>query len=112
MENSIFTNLSMPEVKQLIREALKDYFSSNPISIETKDSEPKIVDLPGLIKARPIVGTMSTIYKKVASGQIPHSKRGKKLYFNLEEIDKWLLANKVQTIDEMEAGFLNGLKNR
>ena len=70
----------------------------------------KVVDLNGLVAARPIVGSKSTIYKKVHQGLIPHSKRGKKLYFNLEEIDTWLLEAKVKTTAEMVAETENYLQ--
>tara|TARA_B100001093_G_scaffold476101_1_gene502193 strand:+ start:13954 stop:14214 length:261 start_codon:yes stop_codon:yes gene_type:complete len=32
-----------------------------------------------------------TIYKYTRNSQIPHSKRGKKLFFDREAIDSWLL---------------------
>ena len=32
-----------------------------------------------------------TIYKYTRNSQIPHSKRGKKLFFDREAIDAWLL---------------------
>lgn len=63
----------------------------------------KIVDLDGLIKARPMIGSKSTIYKKVSAGQIPHSKSGKRLIFDLNVIDQWLLSNQIKTTDEIEA---------
>ena len=57
-----------------------------------------IVDLDGLLEQRSFIGSKSTIYKYVHRGQIPCSKRGKKLYFDLREIDKWLLANRKETV--------------
>lgn len=32
----------------------------------------------------------STVYTKVSSKQIPYSKIGKKLYFDSEELEKWI----------------------
>ena len=58
--------------------------------------EPKIVTLEKLIELRPVLGSKSTIYKKTHSGTIPHSKRGKKLLFNLERVDEWLMENQVE----------------
>lgn len=34
----------------------------------------------------------STVYKLTAAGEIPHSKRGKRLYFDRDAIDLWLLS--------------------
>jgi len=44
----------------------------------------------------------SLIYKLTSSREIPHSKRGKRLYFNKSEIDEWLLKGKIKTIDEIQ----------
>ncbi len=51
-----------------------------------------------------------TVYRKTASGEIPHSKRGKRLYFDKNEIDEWLMANKVspeRMEDKTEQYFSN-----
>src|SRR5687767_11009450 len=42
----------------------------------------------------------SYLYKLTSTSQIPHSKpNGKHIYFDKEEIDSWLLRNKIQTAD-------------
>ena len=94
--------MTVEQTKEILRAELKRYFSENPIIVKQIAHEPKIVDLDRLLELRPIVGAKSTIYKKASAGTIPHSKRGKKLYFQLEEIDAWLLADKVKTVDEIE----------
>lgn len=51
-----------------------------------------------------------TVYRKTASGEIPHSKRGKRLYFDKKEIDDWLMSNKVspeRMEDKTEQYFSN-----
>lgn len=35
----------------------------------------------------------STVYTKVSSKEIPFTKIGKKLYFDSEELEKWILNN-------------------
>lgn len=62
----------------------------------------RIVDLDGLLKARPYIGSKGTVYKKVSKGLIPHSKNGKRLIFDLQVIDEWLLANRTKTAAEIE----------
>lgn len=42
-------------------------------------------------------------YKLTSKGLIPHSKRGKRIYFDQAELDEWLLANRVSTVDELQA---------
>lgn len=55
----------------------------------------------------------SHIYKLTSSHTIPHSKRGKRLYFDKETINTWVLENKIWTQDDIEkqaADYL--IKNR
>jgi len=55
----------------------------------------------------------SHIYKKTSSREIPHYKRGKKLYFSKQEIDKWILKNRIETtkeIDQISKDYI--LKNK
>ena len=41
------------------------------------------------------------LYQLTSRRIIPHYKRGNKLYFNRNEIERWLTATKVQTIEEI-----------
>ena len=95
MSNTTINLLTEEQARQLIREELASFFQQNEIAARQETDEQKVVDLTGLLEARPFIGSRSTIYKKAYQGLIPHSKRGKKLYFDLKEIDAWLLANKV-----------------
>ena len=40
----------------------------------------------------------SYMYKLTSGKSIPHSKRGKKVFFDKDELDKWLSRNKVTDI--------------
>jgi len=40
MENLVFTQLSIQEVRQLLQQELENYFSDNPIKIEKIEPEP------------------------------------------------------------------------
>ena len=42
------------------------------------------------------------IYKLTGSNNIPHSKRGNRLYFEQKTINNWVLENKVLTQKEIE----------
>lgn len=62
----------------------------------------------------------SHLYKLTSASLIPHYKpRGKMLYFDREELEKWLLQNRVATTDEIEErataytakGIKGGVKN-
>lgn len=46
----------------------------------------------------------SYLYKLTSSQQIPFYKpNGKKLYFKREELDSWMLQNRIQTTGEIQA---------
>ncbi|MBK5214894.1 MAG: helix-turn-helix domain-containing protein [Flavobacteriaceae bacterium] len=47
--------------------------------------------------------SQSHLYKLTSTGSIPHYKpNGKKLYFNREELDQWLMRNRNTTQEEIE----------
>ena len=54
--------------------------------------------------------SQSHLYKLTSNGSIPHYKpNGKKLYFNRQELDNWLLRNRSNSIDEIEQEAANYL---
>ena len=60
--------------------------------------------------AREFLGfSASHLYKLTSQNLIPHSKRGKKLFFQKEELKSWLLENKVNTIEQIEEEAINNL---
>lgn len=109
--------LTDQQARQLIQQELANFFSSTNITREKNKESPnaRVVDLDGLIKARPFIGSRSTIYKKVSRGEIPHSKSGKRLIFDLNIIDEWLLSNSIKTNleNEKKTGYsLRGRKRK
>lgn len=100
MENVALNFLTDQQARELFRQELEKFFSENTIKKKEEKPENQVVDLDGLLAARPYIGSRSTLYKKISKGLIPHSKQGKKLYFDLKVIDAWLLENKVNTTTE------------
>lgn len=41
-------------------------------------------------------------YKLTSNRKIPHSKRGKRIYFEKSELDNWLISNKVKDINAIQ----------
>jgi excisionase family DNA binding protein len=42
-----------------------------------------------------------TVYKLTSAQKVPHSKRGKRLYFDKEKVDTWLLEHQVGQISDI-----------
>ena len=54
--------------------------------------------------------SQSHLYKLTSTGAIPHYKpNGKKIYFNREELDNWLLRNRIDSQNEIEQQAANFL---
>ncbi|WP_417237057.1 helix-turn-helix domain-containing protein [Bizionia paragorgiae] len=83
-------------------------------NIGTKESNiiiSKIMDIEQLSNYLGL--SKSHIYKLTSSHTIPHSKRGKRLYFDKEVINTWVLENKIWTQDDIEKQATDYLiKNR
>ena len=87
------------------------------ISVESKiDYKPKTTGITEIMTLKQLSDysslSKSLIYKLTSSREIPHSKRGKRLYFSKLEIDEWLLKQKIKTIDEIQNEVDNYLVRR
>ena len=97
MENLVFTQLSIPEVQQLFRKELENFFAEKILNQKADADE-----IGGIELAVEITGKAKlTIYSLCAGNLIPHSKRGKKLYFYRAELLAWLKAGKRKTHSEL-----------
>jgi len=79
---------------------------------ENAIQKPEIDDILNVEEAMDFLGfRKSTIYTKVNRGEIPHMKRGKRLYFSVTELKKYLRDGKRMTndeVNEMAKKYLNG----
>jgi excisionase family DNA binding protein len=99
MQNLVFTQLSIPEVRQLFREELKTFFAENQINQTQSDAD----EIGGVELAMQVTGKAKpTIYDLVHKRQIPHSKRGKHLYFSKRELLEWISSGKRKTASEIK----------
>ena len=64
---------------------------------DTPNTPVKVMDMQMLCQYVPTL-KRSTVYDLTAAGKIPHSKHGKRLYFDKNAIDQWLLENQRGTI--------------
>lgn len=78
---------------------------------ETNCSTTKFMDIEQLSNYLGL--SKSHIYKLTSNHTIPHSKRGKRLYFDKETINSWVLENKIWTQEDIEKQVADYLiKNR
>jgi len=107
-ENIILTQLSTEDIRQLLREELTSYFQ-----LQTSDKQQTsstILSIDEVCEYAKI--SKSHCYKLTSQNLIPHSKKGKRLYFNKEEIDNWLLSNPVKTAQQIEQDSNDYLKSK
>ena len=95
--------VATPELLRLIlREELELFRQFNPLQALPQHEAGKTIfnldqfcEYTGLSK--------QSAYKLTGKGLVPHSKRGKRLYFDKAEIDAWLLQNRVGNVSETES---------
>lgn len=102
MENLVFTQLSIPEVKQLFRQELESYFTvNNPFKQPASQDTDQWFNLSELCDYLPDKPAKATIYGYVSANTIPCHKGPKKLRFLKSEIDAWIKTGRNKTVSEM-----------
>lgn len=100
------------EIRAVVRDELSAYFSLHQFQPNTETDEIGGIDLAVEItgKAKP------TIYGLVHKRLIPHSKRGKRLYFSRKNLTEWIISGQRKTQSEIaldaEKFSSNNLKNK
>jgi len=99
MENLVFTQLSIPEIRQLFRQELEAYFSAIQLN-----EQPEADQLLTIQQAGELLNlSVPTLYGLVSRSEIPVSKRGKRLYFSKQELLLWVKEGRKKTKGEIEA---------
>jgi predicted DNA-binding transcriptional regulator AlpA len=90
-----FTEIQPEEIKELIREELATFFANRqPQKTDATETD----EIGGLDLAVAVTGyARATIYTLASRRLIPHSKRGKKLFFSRRELVEWIQAGKRRT---------------
>ena len=101
MENLVFTQLSVPEIRLLFRQELETYFSTKESNNNQPEPE-RWLNLADLCEYLPEKPVKDTVYGWVHKRLIPFNKKGKKLYFLKSEVDAWLKTGRKKTIAETE----------
>ena len=98
MENLIFTQLTVPEVRAMLRTELEACFSTR-----TTAPQPEADQLFTIQQAADFLTlSVPTLYNLVSRKEIPYMKKGKRLYFSKEELTSWLKSGRKQTMAEIQ----------
>lgn len=91
MENLVFTQLSIPEIRTMLRQELENYFSQHTIDHVQPNSD-KLMTIEEAAEFLSL--SVSTIYVQVSKSIIPCMKKGKRLYFSKDELTDWIKQGK------------------
>ncbi len=109
MQNLVFTQLSIPEVRQLLRDELESFFAEKHRGAKQIETD----EISGIDLAIELTGlAKQTIYGLVSERKIPHSKQGKRLYFSRQELTDWLKQGKRKTQAEMKVEAVEFIANK
>lgn len=109
MEELTFENLPrcIAELRTEVRN-MRDILSQ--CMIEPKSSSEEILTVQGAAKFLRL--SVPTIYGLVHRRELPHSKKGKRLYFSLIQLQEWIQQGKRKTMTELENEAANYLVRR
>lgn len=97
MQAVTITQISAPELESLIENSLRKILTDRPTQPET-DQLLTVQQTAQFLTLAP-----ATIYSMVCRGEIPSSKRGKRLYFSKQELTEWVKAGRNKTLSDHAA---------
>ncbi len=106
MEQSFLISVTMDELKTFIKSAVKE-----AVREDTKENKTGFGSMDEVLDVKQAAGYLklkvATLYEKTCKRRIPHFKKGKKLYFRMQELDSWLKEGKVRTQSDLETEAAN-----
>ena len=110
MENVFLTSLTTPEVRQMLRQELEQFFESRKGFSGASEPEEEILNIEQAASFLNL--TVPTLYTLTSKREIPSCKRGKRLYFSKEELTKWIKQGRNKTLAEIEAEAGSHIKRK
>jgi excisionase family DNA binding protein len=110
MENVFLTSLTTPEVRQIFRQELEQFFANKgaiPASAGQEEEILTIQQAAGFLNLK-----VPTLYTLNSKGEIPSCKRGKRLYFSKGDLVNWVKEGRRKTISEIKAEAGSVLKKK
>ena len=92
------------ELKAQIKDCLCEFFAEQGMSKNVINAPPEYPARMNITQAASYLSlSVQTIYSKTSLRQLPHLKKGKRLYFERDALDSWLLEGKKKTVNELIA---------
>lgn len=111
MEHVFFTQLSVAELRQLFRLELESLLSFYSLAGQNGAKEDnKLLTVKEAAEFLNLA--VPTIYSLSSKQAIPHSKRGKRLYFSKPELKEWVQSGKRKTVEEIEREVFISFTNK
>ncbi|MEM6272803.1 MAG: helix-turn-helix domain-containing protein [Bacteroidota bacterium] len=109
-------NLSFEQLPEAIADLIKkvgnieQLLTTKSLALPNQEPAP---ELGGIDLAIKVTGFKKpTIYGKVQRGEIPHYKRGGRLFFTRQSLCEWIMEGKVKTAAEIELEANDYLKGK
>ena len=100
MENLVFTQLSVTEVRKMLREEVQAVIKD----IQLPQAVEEINELLSIQEVAKFINmAVPSVYGLVHFKKIPHIKRGKRLIFEKKQIIDWLQSGRQKTLQDIQA---------
>mgnify|MGYP000135587209 CR=1 FL=1 len=99
----VFFNVPLSKLEPIFKRWIKEAQAEiQPTKVEPTEQSQQWLDLNDLVKYDPEKRKKPTWYSKISRQEVPHYKRGKKVYFLKSEIDEWLKQGRKKSNAEIE----------
>ena len=104
MNAAFVTVLTREELKEFFLEILQELLARGGLkSLSPKGTPSEEEPLINVQEAAGVTGlSVYTLYEKTCRREVPHYKKGKRLYFRATELLKWITQGRVKTRTEIQ----------
>ncbi len=111
IQSLIFTSLTVPDLRQLFRNEIENYFSGNPLTTSHNQNPPdKFITIQEAASFLNL--SVNTIYGLTSRQVIPFMKTGKKLIFLEKDLIAYIKNTRQKTVAEIQSEANTFLANQ
>ncbi len=104
IETLVLTSLSAKDLRFLFRSEIEKYFVDNPLNYNNISPSEEAKKLLSIQEAATLLNLkVESIYRLTSKREIPFMKKNKRLYFDREELLKFIRSGRQKTVSEIEA---------